>query len=133
MKKFTDFVNEAKQTREQEIVFKTVGGGLKPAKISLDTTRNPEKVGQVELEFFGNGPKTYNYFPTPEMLAQLDKTTGILPTGEDAAGNATNALENYLKTAQSNLNKDLLEVFAKADEDIKAVLAKHNIKAGNEL
>lgn len=133
MKKFSEYLNEAKQTREEEIVLKTVGGGIKPATISLDTTRNPDKVGKVSLEFFGKGPRTYNYFPTPEMLAQLDKTDGLLPSGEEAAGDATSALETYLKQAQDSLNKDLLEVFAKADEDIKQVLKKHNIKPEDEL
>jgi hypothetical protein len=133
MKKFSDFVNEAKQTREEEIVFNAIGGGLKPATISLDATRNEDKIGKVKLEFFSKGPRTYNYFPTPEMLAQLSKTTGVLPTGEEAAGNATNSLEDHLKTAQENLNKDLLAVFAKADEDIKIVLKKHNIKSDDEL
>ena len=128
MKKFSDYINEAKQTREEEIVLKTIGGGIKPATISFDTTRNEDKTGKVELEFFSKGARTYNYFPTPEMLAQLSKTDGVLPTGEEAAGNASNALEDYLKQAQANLNKDLLAVFTKTDEEIKQVLKKHNIK-----
>ncbi len=128
MKKFSDYINEAKQTRDEEIVLKTIGGGIKPATISFDTTRNEDKTGKVELEFFSKGPRTYNYFPTPEMLAQLSKTDGVLPTGEEAAGNASNALEDYLKQAQANLNKDLLAVFTKTDEEIKQVLKKHNIK-----
>jgi hypothetical protein len=128
MKKFSDYINEAKQTREEEIVLKTVGGGIKPATISFDTTRNEDKTGKVELEFFSKGPRTYNYFPTPEMLAQLSQTDGVLPTGEEAAGKASNALEDYLKQAQENLNKDLLSVFTKTDEEIKQVLKKHNIK-----
>jgi hypothetical protein len=128
MKKFSDYINEAKQTREEEIVLKTVGGGIKPATISFDTTRNEDKTGKVELEFFSKGPRTYNYFPTPEMLAQLSQTDGVLPTGEEAAGRASNALEDYLKQAQENLNKDLLSVFTKTDEEIKQVLKKHNIK-----
>jgi hypothetical protein len=73
MKKFSDYINEAKQTREEEIVLKTIGGGIKPATISFDTTRNDDKTGKVELEFFSKGPRTYNYFPTPEMLAQLSQ------------------------------------------------------------
>jgi hypothetical protein len=128
MKKFSDYINEAKQTREEEIVLKTIGGGIKPATISFDTTRNEDKTGTVELEFFSKGPRTYNYFPTPEMLAQLSQTDGVLPTGEEAAGKASNALEDYLKQAQENLNKDLLSVFTKTDEEIKQVLKKHNIK-----
>jgi len=128
MKKFSDYINEAKQTREEEIVLKTIGGGIKPATISFDTTRNDDKTGKVELEFFSKGPRTYNYFPTPEMLAQLSQTDGVLPTGEEAAGKASNALEDYLKQAQANLNKDLLSVFTKTDEEIKQVLKKHNIK-----
>ena len=128
MKKFSDYINEAKQTREEEIVLKTIGGGIKPATISFDTTRNDDKTGKVELEFFSKGPRTYNYFPTPEMLAQLSQTDGVLPTGEEAAGKASNALEDYLKQAQENLNKDLLSVFTKTDEEIKQVLKKHNIK-----
>lgn len=128
MKKFSDYINEAKQTREEEIVLKTVGGGIKPATISFDTTRNEDKTGKVELEFFSKGPRTYNYFPTPEMLAQLSQTDGVLPTGEEVAGKASNALEDYLKQAQENLNKDLLSVFTKTDEEIKQVLKKHNIK-----
>lgn len=131
MKKFSDFVNEAKQTREEEFVFNAIGGGLKPATISFDTTRNEDKTGKVKLEFFSKGPRTYNYFPTPEMLAQLSQTDGVLPTGEEAAGKATNALENYLKQAQDNLNKDLLAVFTKTDEEIKQVLKKHNIKTND--
>lgn len=128
MKKFSDYINEAKQTREEEIVLKTIGGGIKPATISFDTTRNEDKTGKVQLEFFSKGPRTYNYFPTPEMLAQLSQTDGVLPTGEEAAGKASNALEDYLKQAQANLNKDLLSVFTKTDEEIKQVLKKHNIK-----
>jgi hypothetical protein len=128
MKKFSDYINEAKQTRDEEIVLKTIGGGIKPATISFDTTRNDDKTGKVELEFFSKGPRTYNYFPTPEMLAQLSQTDGVLPTGEEAAGKASNALEDYLKQAQENLNKDLLSVFTKTDEEIKQVLKKHNIK-----
>lgn len=128
MKKFSDYINEAKQTREEEIVLNTIGGGIKPATISFDTTRNEDKTGKVQLEFFSKGPRTYNYFPTPEMLAQLSKTDGVLPTGEEAAGKASNALEDYLKQAQENLNKDLLAVFTKTDEEIKQVLKKHNIK-----
>jgi hypothetical protein len=128
MKKFSDYINEAKQTRDEEIVLKTIGGGIKPATISFDTTRNDDKTGKVELEFFSKGPRTYNYFPTPEMLAQLSQTDGVLPTGEEAAGKASNALEDYLKQAQANLNKDLLSVFTKTDEEIKQVLKKHNIK-----
>ena len=131
MKKFSDFVNEAKQTREEEFVFNAIGGGLKPATISFDTTRNEDKTGKVKLEFFSKGPRTYNYFPTPEMLAQLSQTDSVLPTGEEAAGKATNALENYLKQAQDNLNKDLLAVFTKTDEEIKQVLKKHNIKTND--
>ena len=131
MKKFSDFVNEAKQTREEEFVFNAIGGGLKPATISFDTTRNEDKTGKVKLEFFSKGPRTYNYFPTPEMLAQLSQTDGVLPTGEEAAGKASNALENYLKQAQDNLNKDLLAVFTKTDEEIKQVLKKHNIKTND--
>jgi len=128
MKKFSDYIKEAKQTREEEIVLNTIGGGIKPATISFDTTRNDDKSGKVQLEFFSKGPRTYNYFPTPEMLAQLSKTDGVLPTGEEAAGKASNALEDYLKQAQENLNKDLLAVFTKTDEEIKQVLKKHNIK-----
>jgi hypothetical protein len=128
MKKFSDYINEAKQTRDEEIVLKTIGGGIKPATISFDTTRNEDKTGKVQLEFFSKGPRTYNYFPTPEMLAQLSQTDGVLPTGEEAAGKASNALEDYLKQAQENLNKDLLSVFTKTDEEIKQVLKKHNIK-----
>ena len=131
MKKFSDFVNEAKQTREEEIVLNAIGGGLKPATISFDTTRNEDKIGKVKLEFFSKGPRTYNYFPTPEMLAQLSQTDGVLPTSEEATGKATNALENYLKQAQDNLNKDLLAVFTKTDEEIKQVLKKHNIKTND--
>lgn len=131
MKKFSDYINEAKQTREEEIVLNTIGGGIKPATISFDTTRNEDKTGKVQLEFFSKGPRTYNYFPTPEMLAQLSKTDGVLPTGEEAAGNASNALEDYLKQAQENLNKDLLAVFTKTDEEIKQVLKKHNIKTND--
>ena len=131
MKKFSDFVNEAKQTREEEIVLNAIGGGLKPATISFDTTRNEDKIGKVKLEFFSKGPRTYNYFPTPEMLAQLSQTDSVLPTSEEATGKATNALENYLKQAQDNLNKDLLAVFTKTDEEIKQVLKKHNIKTND--
>ena len=128
MRTFKEYINEAKQTRDQEFQMNSIGGGIKPATISLDATRNPEMIGKVNLEFFTGGPRTYNYYPTPEMLAQLNKTTGLLPTGEEAAGNATNALKKYLKQAQDNLNSDLLAVLTKTDEEIKAVLVKHNIK-----
>ena len=52
MQSFKEYLNEAKQTRDQEFLLASIGGGVKPAKISLDATRNPEMVGKVELEFF---------------------------------------------------------------------------------
>jgi hypothetical protein len=56
------------------------------------------------FESFIKEAKTYNYFPAPEMLAQLSPDAGELPNGEEAAGNADNALEDYLKKAKQKID-----------------------------
>jgi hypothetical protein len=91
-------------------------------KININGKSVNEANGAVVVEFVPAVNKTYNYFPAPEMLAQLNK-------GADAGGqSADNSLETYLKGVQENVNADVRSIIKEANEKIIEVLKKHQIQ-----
>ena len=91
-------------------------------KININGKSVNEANGAVVVEFVPAVNRTYNYFPAPEMLAQLSKDA-------DAGGqSADNSLETYLKSVQESINTDVTSIIRKANEKILEVLKKHNIE-----
>jgi hypothetical protein len=91
-------------------------------KVNINGKEVNESTGAVVVEFVPAVNRTYNYFPAPEMLAQLNKNA-------DTGGqSADNSLEAYLKSVQENINSDVRSIVREANEKILEVLKKHNIE-----
>jgi hypothetical protein len=58
----------------------------------------------VKFSDFVNEKSTFNYFPAPEMLAQINTEYGNTPDGEPIGRSADNSLETFLKKSQSLLS-----------------------------
>lgn len=127
MKTFVEAINEAALQKDLSITMSTIGGGLKPARISFETRRNENKTGDLVLEFYAKGPKNYTYQPSQEILDNLERIDGAIKYSDDEVKQAEEVIASALENAQSELSKDLLQLFTKLDEDVKAVLKKHNI------
>ena len=81
----------------------------------------------MTLEFYSKGPKNYTYQPSQEILDNADRIEGTIKYSDDEVKQAEELIASALENAQSELSKDLLQLFTKLDEDVKAVLKKHNI------
>lgn len=127
MKTFIETINEATLQKDYSITMESVGGGLKPAQISFETQRNEEKKGSLALEFYSKGPKNYTYNPSQEILDNMDRISGTIKFSDEEVKQAETVIASALENTQSELSKDLLQLFTKLDEDIKSVLKKHNI------
>lgn len=127
MKTFIEAINEATLQKDFSITMSSIGGGLKAAEISFETRRNESKTGTLALEFYSKGPKNYTYQPSQEILDNMERIDGTIKYSEDEVKQAEEVITSALENAQSELSKDLLQLFTKLDEDVKAVLKKHNI------
>ena len=127
MKTFIETINEATLQKDLSITMTSIGGGLKPAEISFETRRNEDKKGSLALEFYSKGPKNYVYQPSQEILDNMDRIDGNIKYSEEEVKQAEEVIASALENTQSELSKDLLQLFTKLDEDVKAVLKKHNI------
>jgi hypothetical protein len=127
MKTFFEAINEATLQKDYSITASTIGGGLKPAEISFETRRNETKTGSLALEFYSKGPKNYTYRPSQEILDNLERIDGTISYSDEEVKQAEDFITDALGKAQADLSQDLLQLFTKLDEDVKAVLKKHNI------
>ena len=127
MKTFIETINEATLQKDYSITVDSIGGGLKPAQISFETRRNEDKKGSLTLEFYSKGPKNYTYQPSQEILDNLERIEGTIKYGEEETKQAEEVIASALENTQSELSKDLLQLFTRLDDDIKSVLKKHNI------
>jgi hypothetical protein len=127
MKTFIESINEATLQKDFSITMKSIGGGLKPVQISFETRRNEDKKGSLTLEFYSKGPRNYTYQPSQEILDNMDKIDGTIKYSEEESKQAEEVILSALENTQSELSKDLLQLFTQLDNDIAAVLKKHNI------
>lgn len=128
IKSYSQYLNESHQERTGEIQMDALNGGLNAIVISLPTQRNPEKTGELKLELFTKGPKTYDFIPTGDLKAQMDIITSFAGSDDEKGKTAMDIIENEVKELESEITTDLLQIFTKLDEDIKAVLKKHGIQ-----
>lgn len=114
MKKFTDYINEKLNHDGIQII--------ESVSIDFKGQLNESPVHGISMMINVEPPKTYNYFPAPEVIARLSQAS------ETAGVSADNALETYLKNLQETVNAQLSAVVTKANLEISDVLKKHNIK-----
>jgi len=127
MKTFIEAINEATLQKDLSITMDSVGGGLKPAQISFETRRNEEKTGSLALEFYSKGPKNYTFRPGQEILDNMERIDGTIKYSDEEVKQAEENIKDALENVQAALSQDLLQLFTQLDEDVKAVLKKHNI------
>lgn len=127
-KSFSQYLSESVQERTGEITMGSLNGGINAVVISLPTQRNPEKTGTIKLELFTKGPKRYDFTPSGDLKAQMDIITSFTGSDDEKGKTALEIIEKEVKSLESEITTDLLQIFTKLDEDIKAVLKKHGIQ-----
>jgi hypothetical protein len=127
VKSFHQFLNEAVLERTGEIKLASTGGGLKEPAISFETERNPESVGSVNLELYSKGGKEYRFNPSPEILAQMGTLNDMTVNADETRKTAMETIAKLIKQKQDEINADFLQLFTQLDQDIQALLKKHNI------
>ncbi len=129
LKSFQQYINEAVQERNGNVKIDSMSGGLEAVVVSLPTQRNPEGIGEITLELYSKGPKTYKFQPTGDLKAQMDIVTSMARSADEKNKDAVEIIDKEVKQLQADITADLLQVFTKLDEDIKAVLKKYNVEA----
>lgn len=128
VKNYYEYLTEARIEREGEIKFDSTGGGLKAPTISFDALRNPDATGSVVIELYSKGGTTYKYLADEELKAQMSIMNDLADSTEESKQSAMKNIEKIIGDRQDALNADLLQVFSQFDEQVKAVLKKHNIQ-----
>ena len=57
----------------------------------------------------------------------MERIDGTIKYSEEEVKQADENIKDALENVQSTLSQDLLQLFTQLDEDVKAVLKKHNI------
>ena len=127
VKNYYQYLFEARIEREGEIKFDFTGGGLKKPAISFDTLRNPESKGIVTLELYSKAPTEYTYTPSEQIQAQMRIINDLAGSDEESSKTAMDNVAKLVEKAQDELSADLLQVFSNLEQEIQAVLKKHNI------
>jgi hypothetical protein len=124
VKSYSDFVGESSIKRSGEITLSTLGGGLKEPLLSFKTQRNDDSTGKLVLELYTAGPKEYLYTPSENIQALMGEVNA---KDKKVSSEKLEEVASLVRQAQTELSQDLLQLFTQLEEDIKGVLAKHNI------
>jgi hypothetical protein len=127
VKNYYEYLFEARIEREGEIKFDFTGGGLKKPAISFDALRNPDAKGTVTLELYSKGSTDYTYTPSEEVQAQMRIINDLAGSDEESSKAAMDNVAKLIEKAQDELSADLLQVFSNLEQEIQAVLKKHNV------
>jgi hypothetical protein len=127
IKSYNEYLFEATQDRMGEIKLSTMGGGLKKPFVSFEMNRNPEAKGSLTLELYHKYPREYVVNADPELKAQMDILNGATGTDDEKKKTAEENVQKLIKQKQDDISADFLQLFSQLDEDIKALLQKHNI------